>query len=204
MNIRQIPRASIDLATSMARVPVELAGRLVGRHDDVTWAPVLALDAVDAAVSETVGSLVGDEELERRGRLERARLAEVREAVRLEGRADLERTEAERAFERRRANAERRKQRVESRAGQLEAQVDQQRRRDTDAIRDRAQRRERQAERESSAVQDAIAQQERAARVGEIAEERQAVATATRASRAKRKVTRTDQQIRATRSSRTN
>ena len=74
----------------------------------------IAFDGVAANVEQVVGSMLRDEKLERHGRLEQARVAELRDAARLQTLAEETENEAEEAFEaRREADKRKREQATE-------------------------------------------------------------------------------------------
>lgn len=76
MNLQRIPRTAVCTWLRAARIPVEAVARF-GRNGGES-SLVLAFEAFEAGVKHVAGSILGDEELVREGRVEHARVREVR------------------------------------------------------------------------------------------------------------------------------
>lgn len=85
--LQTVRRHLVDAAIGTARLPLTAAQRVVGPDDAETWPPTLAADALAAFVRQLTGSLLHDDEMARRGRLEQAGVAERRLAAEQGGRA---------------------------------------------------------------------------------------------------------------------
>lgn len=94
MNVQALPRTLINSYLSTVRLPVTAAAKVTGQQDNEQWPPVLAFESFEATVQTLLGSLLRDDELVRAGRLERAKVGELREAADLETKAEAARKEA--------------------------------------------------------------------------------------------------------------
>ena len=185
-----------------ARFPLEFAeGQLIGERR-ADWPPVLIFDTFESSFKQLVGSMTRDDELVQEGRLERAKVAELRKAVELETVADSQRDAAAAEHEARIQADEARRRQIESRKSDRERtalaeRAAEQQRADADVERKRV----------ATARADAAAQAEveRKARV-EAAErikaEKAAIAKERRAVAAKRKASRIDDRLVAAKATR--
>jgi colicin import membrane protein len=197
MQLATIPRTYVKVVLRTARLPIAAAERIAGRDDDKSWPPVLAFDGLAANVEQIVGSMLRDDELERHGRLEQTRVAELRDAARLETLAEQTEEEAAHAFESRREADERKRQQAAKRAKERETAAERDKQQ-AKAAAEKKQAEERarahEADREREA---ALAKKERAAKQASIAKERQAVDKAKAATEKKAQALDADKKIEA-------
>ncbi|MDP9442336.1 MAG: hypothetical protein M3P34_09235, partial [Actinomycetota bacterium] len=77
--IRQLPRTVVGTYLQALRLPISLAETVLRRGSDADpWAPALVFDSFGANVKQFVGSVVGDPELANQGRLQQAKVTELR------------------------------------------------------------------------------------------------------------------------------
>ena len=120
-----------------ARLPLDLAeGQLLGERR-ADWPPVLIFDTVESGIKQLVGSLTRDATLVQEGRLERAKVAELREAVELETVAESRREAADAEHEARLEADEDRRRQVEDRKVEQQRAAERTARREATARRDR-------------------------------------------------------------------
>src|SRR5690349_4316557 len=105
MQLPNIPRTMVESGLRGLRIPVSVAGRFT----DTT-----PYESFEASARILLGAVLRDEELINRGELQRAKVAELIEARRLEAQAEQQRLQADQRLEARvdsaeqlRANAER-------------------------------------------------------------------------------------------------
>lgn len=202
MQLATIPRASVKLLLCTARLPISTVERIVGRDEVRAWPPTLAFDGLAGSVEQVVGSLLRDDELEEHGRLEQTRVAELRDAARLETLAEQVEDEATRTYRQRRKADERKRGEATDRAQQREAAAERDRRQSASAVEAktderRAQVREAKHERDAS-----LEKKERKARQESVAKERQAVEKAKDAADAKTQALEADEKVRSTKARR--
>lgn len=203
MQIQAVPRQSVRLVLGSVRLPLTMVEHLAGHADDDAWPPSLAFDALGANVKQVIGSLVRDDVLVDEGRFEGARIAELREAARLEQEAHLRERQADERLtdqrhtaEAKRAEAERqtaaRKRLAATRAKQAEAASSEKLRKDEASVRAKA-----------AARKKELAKQQRTARSRTIAKERDALQRERAAASSKADVIGLDEKLRASKAART-
>jgi hypothetical protein len=185
-----------------ARLPLDLAeGQLLGeRRSD--WPPVLIFDTVESGIKQLVGSLTRDAALVQEGRLERAKVAELRKAVEFETVAESRREAADAEHEARlHADEDRRRQIEERKIEQQRAaerkREEKQRRAETAIERKRAA-----ATRVEDAEEGAAERIARAEAATRIKAEKAAIAKKRRAVAAKKQASRVDDRLQAAKASR--
>ncbi|MFN8040947.1 MAG: hypothetical protein U0Q07_17155 [Acidimicrobiales bacterium] len=202
MSLQTVPRHLVDAALGTARLPLTAAQRVLGPDDVEAWPPTMAADRVAALVRQVTGSFFHDEEMARRGRLEQARIAELREDVRLRTIADEARSEAEDDFRDRRRSAAEQRQRAEERAEEREQQLEQDQRAKRAKAEATAEERKQQVERREQEAAESIERQGRHRRSSAVAAEQEAVLAAERAAEERGEVLETDEELEATRAKR--
>jgi colicin import membrane protein len=185
-----------------ARLPLDLAeGQLLGERR-ADWPPVLIFDTVESGIKQLVGSLTGDSALVQEGRLERARVAELRKAVELEAVAESHREAADAEHQARVQTDEDRLRQIDDTKAERERRAKQER----DAKQQRAEadiERKRAAGARANQTADAAAQRTaRAEAAKRIQAEKAAIAKERRAVAAKKKANRVDDRLNATKASR--
>lgn len=165
MNPQTIIRGAVGVSLRLARLPLDTAGRLLGRDRNLT------VDGADAAVRETAGRALGDEQLQAEGARLRAATDRRADAARMREHADTVTAEADaEQAERKQAAAARRKEADrEARARKQEAA-----RREKDrqaAAAERERRRKDAAAREAAQVREAAEEEAKRARLKGLDEE---------------------------------
>ncbi len=199
---RAVPRAYLRVTLCTAQLPLLAVERLMGHDGEDTWPPALAFDAFAAHSKQVLGSLLGDDELAQQGRLGQTRVAELRDAVRLETEADQARAKAEQSFSERREADGRRHEAADRRAAQRKADAERHRREAESKADADVRERESRARGLDDRRRKEIEKQGRAAKRSEIAKEREELATAKAASSVKRAARSTDDEVRATKAQR--
>jgi len=204
MQLQEIPRTAVRMYLHTARLPVTAAAALLRRADQEDWPPALAFESFGASLKQIVGSVLRDEELVHEGRLTQAKVGRLREAIELESIAQQHEAKADAQFRERHETNEHRRDQVERQAAEREAALQRQKTEEKQRADNKA-RKEAEAAREAeTATQKAVAKQDRAARSTRVSVERDALAEERRAGAAKRKVTRIDKELAATKATRKN
>ena len=203
---QMIPRTTVRLGVAAVRFPLTATEVVLGRQGQDEWPPALAFEGLEAQVKQVAGSLLHDEVLSDEGRLLRAKVDRLRQAVGFEAEAEQRRQAAEAEFEERHQNAEEAKAKTAQAEKQRKAQIarDQaeQKRKADEAARQQAEK-ARKAEKDAEKVAERKARRSRAAALGAeeqaLAKEKAAAErsrdakvadTAARATKAARKRTR--------------
>lgn len=202
MQLQEIPRAAVRAYLHTARLPVTAAAALLRRGDQEDWPPALAFESFGASVKQILGSVLGDEELVHEGRLAQAKVGRLREAVELESIAQQREATADAQLRERHEASEHRRAQVERKAAEREAALQRQKAEEKQRADDKARKGAEAAREAEAATQKAVAKQERAARATRVSAERDALAEERRAATAKRKVTRVDKELDATKATR--
>ena len=150
MTIRTIQRAAVGGSIKTARLPFDTAGALLGSES-----AELALDRADAALRDTAGRLLFDDELRQDAARRRAALAERERALRLRTQAEVVERDADERIAQREREAEQRRATASEQAKRRKQAAARKR----DAEKERAERAER--SRKESAVRAEAQAQER-------------------------------------------
>jgi hypothetical protein len=202
MELQTIPRAYVTVALRTARLPLIALERVAHRETDDTWPPGLAFDDFESRVKLVVGSVLRDDVLVHQGRLEQARVGELRDAIQLETVAEQTRAEAEQTYKARTEASEHKRQEAVRRARQREAGVERQRREAAAKADAEARRREQQAQQIEQERKRVIAKKARASKANAIAKEKAALTTAKSATVAKADALATEKKLRAAKAAR--
>ena len=202
MSLQTVPRHLVDAALGTARLPLAAAQRVLGPDDVEAWPPTMAADTVAAFVRQVTGSFFHDDEMARRGRLEQARIAELREDIRLRTIADEARSEAEDDFRDRRRSAAEQRERAQQRAEEREEQIERDQRKKRAKAEATAKDRKQQAERREQEAAASIERQSRQRRSGAVAAEQEAIRAAEAAAAERGEVLETDEELQATQAQR--
>lgn len=105
--IRPLSRRAVDLTLRTTRLPLTVAERITGRDGgpETGWAPALYFAGFESLLLRTAGTLLRDDELIRRGRLEETAVYHRERALELEQRAEQAREVADERAARRQAAA---------------------------------------------------------------------------------------------------
>jgi len=201
--LRTIPRAVVSATLGVLRLPVSVGERVARRDDETAWPPTLAFDAFAASTRQVVGSMVGDDELVDEARLAQERVAELREANRLELKAQRERAEASDRFEDQRETNDQQRQRAAQRATQERRRAEKRQTEKEEQVEEQAQAAEARAEQAKEAVDEVIRKQERSAKAERLREESDALEREQEAVTAKSDVIDLDEKLEATKTTRT-
>jgi hypothetical protein len=202
MQLDTIPRTYVRVLLRTARLPISTAERVTGHDGDRAWPPVLAFDAFAANVEQVFGSMLGDDELVRHGRREQARVAELRDAVRLETLAEQAGRDATQMFQERRKADERKRQAATKRSRKREESAEREQRQAEAALDAKADARRAKARKATNDRKATLAKKQRTTKQASVAKERQAVAKAKAAANAKSRALEADKRIRATKARR--
>jgi hypothetical protein len=202
--VRAIPRAAVDVTLKVVRLPLTTVESLLGRSGDREWPPAVAFDSFDAGVRQVFGALLRDDQLVREGRLEQAKVGQLRTASELDARAEAERAEARSALDERREQARHDREQAEARAEQRKEQLERERQQREREIEDRERAQRERARRAEQAREKALGRQQRAAKRAQVEAATEAVEAERDALQAKDQVVSLDQQIEQSKESRSN
>ena len=106
MQLNTIPRTTVKATLLGLRLPLCGVEVLTGQTGNASWPPAMAYEGFEAGVKQVVGSILRDEELVDEGRIQQAKVTELRRAVELEVRADQKRAAGDRELRERQARAQ--------------------------------------------------------------------------------------------------
>ncbi len=106
MQLNTIPRTTVKATLLGLRLPLCGVEVLTGQTGNASWPPAMAYEGFEAGVKQVVGSILHDEELVDEGRIQQAKVTELRRAVELEVRADQKRAAGDRELRERQARAQ--------------------------------------------------------------------------------------------------
>ena len=89
MQLNTIPRTAVKATLLGLRLPICGVEALTGQTGNASWPPAIAFEGFEAGVKQVVGSFLRDDELVDEGRVQQAKVTELRRAVELEVQADL-------------------------------------------------------------------------------------------------------------------
>ena len=185
-----------------ARFPLEFAeGQLLGERR-ADWPPVLIFDTVESSIKQLVGSITRDDALVQEGRLERAKVAELRKAVELETVAELQRDVAAAEHASRIQADEARREQIESRRTDRERVAKAERAAEHQRVEADAERKRAAAARADAATQAEVERKGRLEAAERIKAEKVAIAKERRAVAAKKQASRIDDRLDAAKATR--
>lgn len=175
MAVQTLPRTALRLGVQAARLPLTAAEAMFGHHDDASWAPALAFDAVQGQVKETAGVLLRDEVLVEEGKVISAKVTKLRQAADLDELAAERRTEADDDL----ADARRRAAQQRKTAKATAARRKQQARKAEHAAKQKAEKvaatKEARADQATKAAADVVDREARRERTAALAKEQAAI-----------------------------
>ncbi|HZU79927.1 MAG TPA: hypothetical protein VE991_08415 [Acidimicrobiales bacterium] len=186
--ITEFPRALVRQGLRGLRLPLEVAetvARRAGVDIDETWLPAVAYEGFEADAKRLLGSLLRDDELIQDGRRQRARAAELRQAMSLQALAEGTRARADARLKARRQAATEQREAISEAAQEQEQKVREQRARAKGRVRREAEGRKRAVEEIEAERDEAVNEIEREARRRQLAEETAALEKERRAVEAK-------------------
>lgn len=124
--INLIPRTTVRLSLSAARLPLTASEVVFGHRGEEEWPPALAFEALEAGVKQVAGGLLRDDVLVDEGRLVRAKVDRLRQASTLETEAEQRRQDTTDEFETRRHQNAEKATRAEREKDQRTAQITEQ------------------------------------------------------------------------------
>jgi hypothetical protein len=128
MELNTIPRTAVRLTLDGLRLPVIAAENIAGQRDNDSWPPAVLFESFEATVKQVVGSVIRDETLVDEGRIQQAKVGELRKAVELEVEADQKRAVADGELQARRQTAEQQRRKVEEDTRRREQAIEREKR----------------------------------------------------------------------------
>jgi hypothetical protein len=192
--VRALSRGAVEATLTMYEVPLTVTEILV-RRSGQQWPPRVVFTSVEAWARRTVGDLVGDEELARRGRHQAVAVAELRDATDLEARAAVATEEAERTLEQRLEAADRRREAAESQARTMAGEADRAAQARKAATEKSAEQREEQVLDQAAAESEVREKAKRAAALKASEDQAEALAEGSRALAARAAILQAEQQV---------
>ncbi len=113
MQLNTIPRTAVKATLLGLRLPICGVEVLTGQTGNASWPPAMAFEGFEAGVKQVVGSILRDEELVDEGRIQQAKVTELRRAVELEVRADQKRAAGDRELREQQARAKEERNKAE-------------------------------------------------------------------------------------------
>jgi hypothetical protein len=185
MTLTQLPTTIVRITLDGIRLPLLAVERVAGQSENAMWAPTMAFEGFEAGAKQFAGALLRDNALIEEGRIQQAKISELRRAAELEVKADQTRVEADAALRQRQEAAERERVRAEQQARQQEAAAERQKREAQQEADAKARRAEQVVQKVDAQREQQIEATERQARLASveaesaaIRKERKAVASA--------------------------
>ncbi len=205
MQIQQLPGRVVGTYLQALRLPISAAESLLRRTGaGDAWGPAMAFDSFGASIKQLVGSVAGDPELATQGRLQQAKVTELRRAVELKAEAEGRKAQADVELRERREADEARREQVGQTAEVREAQLERERQERERRLEEKAARKAKAVAEAEAAANQAVARQERSARATRLAVEREALVEEQEAVEAKGEVLELDRQLQASKQARKN
>jgi hypothetical protein len=110
--IATLPRVAFTGALDALRLPLSTVEKLSGQADNPAWPPAMLFADFQAGAKQFAGAFFGDRVLAQEGRLQSARVSELRRAIALDEEARATRQQAEATLTEERQAAERARQKV--------------------------------------------------------------------------------------------
>jgi soluble cytochrome b562 len=120
VQLNTIPRTAVKATLQGLRLPICGVEILTRQTRNESWPPAIAFEGFEAGVKQIVGSILRDEELVEEGRVQQAKVTELRRAVDLEVRADQKRAAGDRELRERQAQVEEERTKAEQNAARRE------------------------------------------------------------------------------------
>ena len=124
MQLNTIPRTAVKATLLGLRLPICGVEALTGQTGNASWPPAIAFEGFEAGVKQVVGSFLRDDELVDEGRVQQAKVTELRRAVELEVQADQTRAAGARELRERRARAKEERTKAEQDALRREQMIE--------------------------------------------------------------------------------
>jgi len=124
VQLNTIPRTAMKATLMGLRLPICGVEALTGQSGNASWPPAIAFEGFEAGMKQVVGSILRDGELVEEGRVQQAKVAELRRAVELEVRADQKRAAGERELRERQARAKEERDKAEQDALRRELMIE--------------------------------------------------------------------------------
>jgi hypothetical protein len=118
MAMRSIPRMMVKASLQGARLPLTGLEAVAGQRGNLAWPPALVFEGFEAGTKVVAGSLLRDPQLVDEGRVQQAKLSELRRASELEVKAEQARAAADAQLEARLDHAEQRHEQADEQAEQ--------------------------------------------------------------------------------------
>lgn len=199
--IRDVPRSAVRASLWATRLPLTAVEALRGDRAG-TWTPALVFDGVAATVREFAGGVLGDDELVQAGRMERARVTELKRATELEAVAVATREQADAEFDEQRAQAEQKRERAaaqtRARRGRVQREGEQRR----DEVDETAELLEESVRDTEALTKEQLAKQERATRKARLQAEHDVLQDERRAVAAEGAAVDAERELRTTKAAR--
>ena len=190
MQLTTIPRTVVKVTLDGLRLPLTTAERIAGQAENPAWPPSVMFEGFEAGAKQFAGALLRDSDLVEEGRIQQAKVAELRRAVELEVKAEQTREQANAHLAAERERAERDRVQAEQQARQREQAIERDKRAAEQKVAAEAQRAEQAIDAVDRARQKKLAAEERNARLAKVeaesaalAKQRDAVASAEQVAR---------------------
>lgn len=186
IDITALPGYALDRTLQLWRLPLTVAQTALRQdRDAMTWPPVIVFERFEAGARERVGSVLHDERLLGRARLQRTKLQQLERAVLLEADAAQKEAEADAALRDRQQAADEHREAAQRQADEREQALEREREKTKAAVRRQAEERAQAEERLAEQRREATQVREVAAKQKQLDAEARALAKEERAVQAK-------------------
>jgi uncharacterized protein YjbJ (UPF0337 family) len=174
--ITALPRTAVLTALDALRFPLTTVEKLSRQTENEAWPPALLFEEFQAGAKQFAGSLLRDQTLVEAGRVQGAKVVELRRSLELEVEAQQRRAEADEALTEKQHAAERERQRIEQTTREREADVERRAREAKAKAEAEADRAAQEAAQAEQARAERLAETERASRLAGAEVESEALA----------------------------
>ena len=199
--MRDVPRSAVRASLWATRLPLTAVEALRGDRAG-TWTPALVFDGVAATVREFAGGVLRDDELVQAGRMERARVAELKRATELEATAVAIREQADAELYEQRAQAEQERERAARQTRARKTTLQREREQQRDDVDETAELLEESVRETEALTKEQLAKQQRATRKARLQAEHDVLQDERRAVAAEGAAVDADRELRATKAAR--
>src|SRR3954471_5727915 len=119
--VRTLSRGALGLSLRASRLPLTNYETVLRRgRDNTEWPPAVTYEGLEATIKQFFGSLTRDEQLVEQGRVQSAKVSQLKKAAELEAIADQERRAAQQQLDEDRQRLEKERTQVKQQAAQRE------------------------------------------------------------------------------------
>ncbi len=176
MQLTAIPRTLVKATLDGLRLPLSTIERVTGQTQNAAWPPAMVFEGFEAGTKQFVGALLRDDELVEEGRIQQAKISELRRAIELEVKADQKRAQADAELRQRRDQVARDRRLADEKAREREQAIEDEKREAQQKVDAQARRAEAVVAKVDQKRDERVAATERQTRLASVSAESDALA----------------------------